>query len=227
MSSHPPSPEPHLMRRCLTLLVVLLALPALLAAQARPKLSPVAGVSIGTTRLPQPLVETCGGGSGTYPAVAAQAGLARGSWAAVLHGSAFRATAVADCITILPVPRNGVNRYRAYAAARSNGDAALALQLHYAPVSSFWSAGAGAGRLFRRRRRTGWLVSACTRAGGCAQARRSSGGLCGSATRMWRTSGRTKASCGTPRSGKGTRGLRRPRCGWGWRCGEGVGYDRR
>lgn len=137
------------MRGRLLLLALLLAFPLPLVAQERPGITPTVGASVGTTRLPEPLVESCGtGGRAVYPALAAQAGLARGSWAAVLHGSGFGATAIADCITVPPVPPNGVARYRSYSAARGHGDVALSLQMRYAPVSSFWSAGVGAGRLF-------------------------------------------------------------------------------
>lgn len=131
------------------LLALLFAFPVSVVAQAPTRITPTVGVAVGTMRLPDPLVESCGPNGGDYPAVAALAGVARGSWAAVLHGSVFGAVAVADCVTLPVAPTDGVLRHRAYTAARGHGDAALSLQMRYAPASSFWSAGVGAGRLFK------------------------------------------------------------------------------
>jgi hypothetical protein len=128
-------------------LVVLLALPRLVAAQPAPAVVPVIGFGLGVTQLPEPLVETCGGNTRTLATVEVLAGVARGAWRAEVRGAAFSAYTINDCLTIPFSHESGIHTDRVYPFDREHGDLSMTAHVQYGPARGFWRLGLGAGRI--------------------------------------------------------------------------------
>lgn len=130
-------------------LAVLLALPISADAQASHPVVPVVGVSVGFTELPEPLVETCGGNTSTFPTVEPGAGLQKGPWKLEGRAAAFTAVTVNDCGTLGIRHASGTHTDRVHPFERGHGDRSITALLRYAPLDNHWDVGVGAGRILR------------------------------------------------------------------------------
>jgi hypothetical protein len=153
------------------------ALPVLLAAgpaagQA-PTITPFAGVGIGGTQLPRPIVNLCGDGSTRMFAVEAVAGASSGALRFEVRADAAHALIFAGCDPAGPFHDSGTHTDRIYHADRRYGDRSLAAHVRFAPPQAVWSLGIGSGRLInaavpfvagtaslRARGRAAWFVTA-------------------------------------------------------------------
>jgi hypothetical protein len=127
--------------------VVLLAVPVNVSAQGAANRITVLGIGIGSTQLPAPLVETCGGNRRTMPTVELLAGLHRGTFRVEGRGAAFHEGVVDSCTSIGVVHENGTHTDAIYPYERRHGDISLSLHAHYLPAHLPVMLGVGAGGL--------------------------------------------------------------------------------
>ena len=149
--------------------LALVVWPSLSEAQSTSRYTALLGLGVGTTQLPTPLVNMCGGNGRTFPTIELVAGITRGAFRIDARGAAASAVVVNSCKMVGPVHENGVHTDVLYPYERNHGDASISLHAQYALRSFPATVGIGAGRLMSAKLPY-YLVSAGLRAGGRVQA---------------------------------------------------------
>ena len=126
---------------------LLLLIPEVTAAQAERGTVPVIGLALGFTQLPEPLVNTCGGNSRTFPTAEFKAAAAGSRWSVETRAAAFTSPVVYSCLFSEIAHESGTHTDRLYPYDRSHGDVSLSAHLWHAPAAGFLSLGIGAGYL--------------------------------------------------------------------------------